>query len=249
MLSFNPCCWLALHITWTPTFSEFMPTGSPQLVELWSCVRSPLLSHTPHRRRTGGSGGSTKRGVWSDLGGVSPVDLHQGWSLVRVIFIFYFVRLSLCNKYSDYIVIFISIHSVIIYVVFFGACMICTRLCSLKPGVALVMIHCGTVLMCDLPWTPPLKQSLCCLWNNQATSVISVGSNGHTTFMCDLFSLTLMVTSHTHVPLASILVKVKSWSFSVLEDRWLALKMEIDFPCCWDAGVCSFALVFNPCIP
>jgi hypothetical protein len=30
---------------------------------------------------------------------------------------------------------FISIHSVIIYVVFFGACMRCTRLCPLKPGV------------------------------------------------------------------------------------------------------------------
>jgi hypothetical protein len=30
---------------------------------------------------------------------------------------------------------FISIHSVIIYVVFFGACMRCTRLYPLKPGV------------------------------------------------------------------------------------------------------------------
>jgi hypothetical protein len=30
---------------------------------------------------------------------------------------------------------FISIHSVIIYVVFFGACMRCTRLCPLNPGV------------------------------------------------------------------------------------------------------------------
>jgi hypothetical protein len=30
---------------------------------------------------------------------------------------------------------FISIHSVIIYVVFFGACMRCTWLCSLKSGV------------------------------------------------------------------------------------------------------------------
>jgi hypothetical protein len=46
-------------------------------------------------------------------------------------FIFYFVRLPLCNIYYDYIVTFISIHSVIIYVVFFG----CTRLCPLKPGV------------------------------------------------------------------------------------------------------------------
>jgi hypothetical protein len=33
------------------------------------------------------------------------------------------------------IMTFISIHSVIIYVVFFGACMRCTRLCPLKPGV------------------------------------------------------------------------------------------------------------------
>jgi hypothetical protein len=52
-----------------------------------------------------------------------------------VIFIFYFVRLPLCNKYSDYIATFISIHSVIIYVVSFGASMRCTRLCPLKPGV------------------------------------------------------------------------------------------------------------------
>jgi hypothetical protein len=65
-----------------------------------------------------------------------PVDLwHQGWSLIRFIFIFYFVRLPLCIKYSDVIVTFISIHSVIIYVIFFGACMRCTRLCSLNPGV------------------------------------------------------------------------------------------------------------------
>jgi hypothetical protein len=60
---------------------------------------------------------------------------RQGWTLVRFIFIFYFVRLPQCNKYSDVIVTFISIHSVIIYVVFFGACMRCTRLCPLNPGV------------------------------------------------------------------------------------------------------------------
>jgi hypothetical protein len=47
-----------------------------------------------------------------------------------------------CNKYSDYIVTFISIHSVIIYVVFFGACMRCTRLCPLKPGV--LQKQCGS---------------------------------------------------------------------------------------------------------
>jgi hypothetical protein len=45
--------------------------------------------------------------------------LRRGWILDPVIFIFYFViRLPLCNKYSDFTVTFISIHSVIIYVVF-----------------------------------------------------------------------------------------------------------------------------------
>jgi hypothetical protein len=76
---------------------------SPQLVERWTCVSSPLLSHTPNRRRIGGSRGATQRGVWLDLGGVSQLTLwRQGWTLVRFIFIFYFVRLPLCNKYSDY---------------------------------------------------------------------------------------------------------------------------------------------------
>jgi hypothetical protein len=134
MLSFNLYCWSALHITWTPTFGEFMPHYSLQLVERWTCVSSPLLSHTPHRRWTGGSSGVTHRGVRFDLGGISQLTFwRQGWILVWSIFIFYFVRLPLCNKYLI-IVTFISIHSVIIYVVFFGACMRCTRLCSLKPG-------------------------------------------------------------------------------------------------------------------
>jgi hypothetical protein len=56
---------------------------------------------------------------------------------------------------------------------------------------SLVMIHCGTTLMCDLPWTPSLKQFLCCLSSDQATSVISVGSKGHTTLMCGLISFDL----------------------------------------------------------
>jgi hypothetical protein len=103
-------------------------------------VSSPLLSHTPHRRRTGGSRGATQRGVWSDLGGVSQLTYwRQGWTLVRFIFTLYFVRLPQCNKYSDVIVTFISINSVIIYVVFFGACMRCTRLRPLNPSVTEVV--------------------------------------------------------------------------------------------------------------
>jgi hypothetical protein len=42
-------------------------------------------------------------------------------------------------------VTFISIHSVIIYVVFFGACMRCTWLCPLKPGVTAAPLRGGEV--------------------------------------------------------------------------------------------------------
>jgi hypothetical protein len=120
------------HLWWV------IPYYSPQLVERWTCVSSPLLSHTPHRRRTGGLGGATHRGVRFDLGGTSQLTFwHEGWILVWSIFIFYFVRLPLCNKYSDYIVTFISIHSIIIYVVLFAACIRCTRLCPLNPGVTM----------------------------------------------------------------------------------------------------------------
>jgi hypothetical protein len=71
---------------------------------------------------------------------------------------------------------------------------------------------------------------------------------GHTPFMCGLFSLILIVTTHTS-SLCILCIKVKPWSFLVLQNNWLALKMEICSPCCCDAGVCSFALLFNPCIP
>jgi uncharacterized membrane protein YccF (DUF307 family) len=103
------------------------------------CELILAVSH-PHRRRTGGSSGVKYRGVRFDLGGVSQMTFwHQGGILDPVIFIFYFVILPLCNKYSDYIVTFIFIHSVILYVVFFGACMRCTRLCPLNPGVTEVV--------------------------------------------------------------------------------------------------------------
>jgi hypothetical protein len=103
------------------------------------CELTLAISH-PHMRRTCGSRGATERGVRFDLGGISqPTLWRQWWTLVRLLFIIYFVRLPLCNKYSDDIVTFISIHSVIISVVFFGAYMRCTRLCPLNPGVTEVV--------------------------------------------------------------------------------------------------------------
>jgi hypothetical protein len=99
------------------------------------CELTLAVSH-PHRRRTCGSRGATQRGVQFDLGDVFQLTLwRQGWTLVCFIIIFYFVRLPLCDKYSDYIVTFISIHYVIICVVFFGTYMRCTRLYPLNPGV------------------------------------------------------------------------------------------------------------------
>ena len=48
-----------------------------------------------------------------------------------------------------------------------------------------------------------LKEFLCCLSSYQATSIIPVGSKGHTTFMCGLFSLDFGSDCTHHVPFAS----------------------------------------------
>jgi hypothetical protein len=112
------------------------------------CELILAVSH-PYKRRTGGSRGTTQRGVRFDLGGVSQLTFwRQGWILDPFTFIFYFVRLPLCNKYSDVIVIFISIHYVIIYVVFFGACMRCTRICSLNLGMTNMCTMIGRDYIC-----------------------------------------------------------------------------------------------------
>jgi hypothetical protein len=112
---------------------------SYDLLRAHTCDIQP--PHT-HRRRTGGPGGAAQRGVRLDLGDVSQSTLwRQGWTLVRFIFIFYFVRLLLCNKYFYGIVTFISIDSVIICVVFFGAYMRCTQLYPLNPGVTVLLLR------------------------------------------------------------------------------------------------------------
>jgi hypothetical protein len=165
MLSFNLYCWSTLHITWTPTFGEFMPHYSPQLVERWTCVSSLLLSHTPtgeeHRWfKWSHTTRSSIRSRWRLL--VDFLTPRMDFSSIYI----YFVRLPLCNKYSDYIVTFISIHSVIIYVVFFGACMRWTRLCPLKLGVTVflcvlatrwLMLGCATRV---LPWMTNATHSI-----------------------------------------------------------------------------------------
>jgi hypothetical protein len=139
MLRFNPYCWSALHITWTPTFGEFIHIIPHNLLSdehVWDhpCCLTPPQEKNRWFKRSHASRSSI-RSRWR-----LRVDfLAPRMDLVRSIFIFYFVRLPLCNKYSNYIVTFTSIQSVIIYVVFFGACMRCTRLCPLNPGVTEVV--------------------------------------------------------------------------------------------------------------
>jgi hypothetical protein len=110
---------------------------------------------------------------------------------------------------------------------------------------SLVRIHYGTTL---ISWTFPWNDFDVVCRRDQAKFIISVGSKDIPFSFVVSFLLILVVTTHTN-SLYVLCVKVKPWSFLVLENNWLALKLEIDFPCCWDAGVCSFVLLFNPCIP
>ena len=137
MLSFNLYCSSALHITWTLTFGEIMPHHSPQLVERWTCVSSPLLSHTPHRRRTGGSRGVTYRGVRFNLGGVSQLTSAPR-TILSLFYIYSVIRLPLCNKYSDYCDIYL-------YTLCYYICCLLWRMYEMHPALSLKTV-------CDICW-------------------------------------------------------------------------------------------------
>jgi hypothetical protein len=132
------------------------------------CEVTLAASQPPHRRRTGGLGGAAQWGVRLDLGGISQSTLWcQGWTLVRFMFIFYFVRIQLCNKYFYDIVKFISIHSVIICVVFFGAYMRCTRFYPLNRVWHLTLVS-GSSQATDPTSPPRISQS----WDLIHSSVV-----------------------------------------------------------------------------
>jgi hypothetical protein len=137
MLSFYPLLLFSLTLHMNSHFWWVHAHYSPWLVELWSFVSSHLrYINPPHRRRAGGPGGAAQRGVRFDLGDVSQSTLWRlGWTLVRFTFIFYFVRLPLCNNYFM-ILWHLSLYTLLLYVLFFlDAHMRRTRLCPLNPGV------------------------------------------------------------------------------------------------------------------
>jgi hypothetical protein len=146
MLNFNPCYWSALHLTWTPTFGEFMHIIPHNLLSdehVWAhpCYLTPPKEKNRWFKRSLTARSST----WSRWR--LPVDLlapRMDFSSFYIYLLFF--KTPLCNKYSDIIVTFISIYFVIICVVFFGAYMRCTRLCPLNPGVTGYPFH------LDHPW-------------------------------------------------------------------------------------------------
>jgi hypothetical protein len=83
---------------------------------------------------------------------------------------------------------------------------------------SLVMIHYGTTLIFHFSWTFPWNDFGVVCRSNQETSIISVRSIWHTTFLCGLFSLILVMTTHTS-SLCILCVKVEPWSFLVSRDN------------------------------
>jgi hypothetical protein len=95
-----------------------------------------------------------------------------------------------------------------------------------------------------------LKQFLCCWSSDQATSVIFVGSIGHTTFMCGFFSFDLGSAYLYKSPLrpfykgeALELFSVGRQLISSQNGDWLSLLLR-----CRSLFIRSFNS-FNPCIP
>jgi hypothetical protein len=103
------------------------------------CQLTLAVSH-PHRRRTGGSEGATRRGVRSDLGGVSQLTLAPTMILSSFYFFYFVIRLPLCNNTLMFCDIYL--YTLCYYICcLLGACMRCTWLCSLKPGVTQSKFH------------------------------------------------------------------------------------------------------------
>jgi hypothetical protein len=124
MLSFNPYYWSALHITWTPTFGEFMHIIPHNLLSDDHMWAHPCCL-TPHRSRTGTIGW----GAWRMLRCVrersSPSSPSQLW-----------VAGSL-SPYDVIIYLFCTeflLYSKVVTFIFVSWFIICVRLGPSTPG-------------------------------------------------------------------------------------------------------------------
>jgi hypothetical protein len=113
---------------------------------------------------------------------------------------------------------------------------------------SLVMIHCGITPMYDLPWTPPFE-TISVLFVKVTKQHLSSPLKKRA-YHFPVWSLSFDLSSDYlyKFPLRP-LCKGEAVKLFSIERQIISSQMEIDFPCCWDAGVCSFALLSNPCIP
>jgi hypothetical protein len=64
-----------------------------------------------------------------------------------------------------------------------------------------------------------------------------------------MISFLLILVETTHTSSLYVLCKGEALKLFSVRRQLISSQMEIGFLCCWDAGVCSFTLLFNPCIP
>jgi hypothetical protein len=142
MLSFSLYLIDQPYTSWTPTFGEFMPHYSPQLVERWTSVSSLLLSHTPPPQ---------EKSRWSKRSRlILRLSTWSRWRLV-VSFLASMINFSSCDIHILFLQDFhyvistlillwhLSLYTLLLYMLSSLACMRCTRLCSLNPGVTKVV--------------------------------------------------------------------------------------------------------------
>jgi hypothetical protein len=129
MLIFNPYCWSALHITWTPTFGSSCHTIPHNLLSDEHVWAHPCCLTPPHEKnRWFNRSHASRNSIWSRWR--LPVDLRQGWSLVCLYLSFIFVRLPLCNKYYDYCDIYL-------YTLCYYICCLLWRMYEMHPALSL----------------------------------------------------------------------------------------------------------------
>jgi hypothetical protein len=112
----------------------------------------------------------------------------------------------------------------------------CTQDCAthwMMVSRSLVMIHCGTTLMCDLLWTPPLNNFYVVYQVIKQHLSSRLDQTGIPLSYVVSFLLILVVTNHTS-SLYVLCVKVKPWSFFSVERHlisspngdWLSLLLK-----------------------
>jgi hypothetical protein len=108
---------------------------------------------------------------------------------------------------------------------------------------SIVELHLCVIFRGLLPWN---DFGVVCR-SDQATSVISIEKKA---YHFPVWSLSFDLSSDYlyKFPLRPLCKGEAVKLFSV-ERQLISSQMEINFPCCWDAGVCSFAPLFNPCTP